>query len=395
VPIFATPGADPDPRETRPGAPEVDLLAAEISLAAAVRDEPDRVELWKWWAYVAYHRGDHMRCIERIDVALSLEPTDAASLLTRGLARFEIREYDDAMGDFRRVLELAPDRDLDTNASALRFLRLSEVLLRGPPLEREFVAESGSYRVVTDGSAIRARVTAAQLLVAQQAYRRLIPPPDGYVPPRRFPVTIFTKRRDYLAYMTDILGDARLARQSAGGYLPMTGEIVLTSGPTDGAAFAALYHEGFHQYFQSFVGHPPVWLDEGLADYFAGGRLVGGRLKPGFVHIGRERALRRMMDRRPLGDPEHLMTMDHTAFMALDSGDLGLRGEHYALAWATVHFLLEGGEPSWRTRFDRYVRAVVAGRSTSRASELAFGDLDEGELAGRVDGHVRSLLAPK
>jgi len=386
-------GPDPASPAPRHATPEVDLLAAEITLESAVREEPLRADLWKSWALVAYHRGDQARCIERIDRALDLEPADATALLTRGLARFESREFDGAMADFRSVIAMEPSAEAEAADAALRFLRVSEVLVRGPRLSRRFTAESGNYRVVTDGSEPQARVTAARLYVAHRAYQRLIPPPGNRAVPPQFQVTVFTRREDYVAYMTDVLGDADLARQSAGGYLPLTGEIVVTSGPTDGGAFAALYHEGFHQYFQSFVARPPVWLNEGLADYFAASRLVEGRLEPGIVHVGRERALRRMMARRPLGDPAQLLSMDHTAFMALTTGDRRRRGENYALAWATVHFLLEGGGSVWRNRFDRYLGAVVDGRSAGRAAEAAFGRDVERQLAERVDAHVRLLLA--
>jgi hypothetical protein len=206
-------------------------------------------------------------------------------------------------------------------------------------------------------------------------------------------VTVFREHADYLAYMTEILDDAALARQTAGGYVPATEEIVVTSHPTHGGAFSALYHEGFHQYFQSIVRAPPIWLNEGLADYFGASRLVEGRLVPGDRHPARERDLRRMMDRRPLGEPTRLFRMEHAEFMALGSGSRWARGENYALAWATVHFLLECGEAGWRDRFDAYLGEVLAGRPGGRAAETAFGDLEDGELADRVDRHVRLMYA--
>ena len=129
---------------------------------------------------------------------------------------------------------------------------------------REYLAQVGPYRVVADGSEAQARLVAARLYVAWCSYRRLIPPPAGVEPAPNFDVRVFTRRPDYVRYMTERLGDEVLARQSAGGFVPRTGEIVFTSGPTDGRAFAALYHEGFHQYFLSFVSRPPVWLNEGL-----------------------------------------------------------------------------------------------------------------------------------
>ena len=38
-------------------------------------------------------------------------------------------------------------------------------------------------------------------------------------------------------------------------------------------------HEGFHQYLDRLMSNPPVWFNEGLAEYFEGAKLEYGTLR--------------------------------------------------------------------------------------------------------------------
>ena len=87
-----------------------------------------------------------------------------------------------------------------------------------------------------------------------------------------------------------------------------------------------LRHEVTHGYLHAMVPRIPLWIDEGLAEYFEVRRDQFGRSESHLATISAARPLDWM------GELERLERLDDPAVMTL--GD-------YAAAWAWTHFLLE------------------------------------------------------
>jgi hypothetical protein len=87
-----------------------------------------------------------------------------------------------------------------------------------------------------------------------------------------------------------------------------------------------LRHEVTHGYLHAVVPNLPLWLDEGLAEYFEVPRGYGGLNR---VHV--QHLLARMQRHQWSPDLARLERLDAT-------GDLSQ--EDYAESWAWVHFLL-------------------------------------------------------
>jgi hypothetical protein len=92
-----------------------------------------------------------------------------------------------------------------------------------------------------------------------------------------------------------------------------------------------LRHEVTHGYLHSMIPHLPLWLDEGLAEYFEVPRGQGGMNR---THLDL------LMPRLRKG----LWRPDLRRLERLDSA-FGMTDEDYAEAWAWVHCLLQGGQP--------------------------------------------------
>jgi hypothetical protein len=100
-----------------------------------------------------------------------------------------------------------------------------------------------------------------------------------------------------------------------------------------------LRHEVTHGYLHSVLPNVPLWLDEGLAEYFELPRGSGGLHQP-----HRDMLLRRIQAGwRP--DPQRLERLDSTADMRL---------EDYAESWGWVHFLLNT-RPEYKDIFSGYL----------------------------------------
>jgi len=87
-----------------------------------------------------------------------------------------------------------------------------------------------------------------------------------------------------------------------------------------------LRHEVAHGYLHAVVGHIPLWLDEGLAEYFEVGRGRSG------LNVAHVQELRDAVSRGWRPNLRRLEKLD-------DAG--ALTQLDYAEAWAWVHFLLE------------------------------------------------------
>lgn len=136
-----------------------------------------------------------------------------------------------------------------------------------------------------------------------------------------------------------------------------------------------LRHEVTHAYLHAVVPHVPLWLDEGIAEYYEVGRARRG-LNRQHVTLLADRVrrgawqpnLRRLEQRDPTQD---------------------LTQDEYAEAWAWVHFLLES-----RPETDALLKAYFADLRRDGHSEPISARLQRIEPAASqaLVEHVRGLL---
>lgn len=93
-----------------------------------------------------------------------------------------------------------------------------------------------------------------------------------------------------------------------------------------------LRHEVCHGYLHAVVPRIPLWIDEGLAEYFEVPRGLAGFNR---LHVEHLAALRRERDWKP--DLQRLEALTDVGAMSQDD---------YAEAWAWVHWLLESDQQS-------------------------------------------------
>jgi hypothetical protein len=135
-----------------------------------------------------------------------------------------------------------------------------------------------------------------------------------------------------------------------------------------------LRHEVTHGYLHSVVPNLPLWLDEGLAEYFEVPRGSRGLNRPHLAGLA---------GRLQLGlwqaDLERLETFERPFDMSQ---------QDYAEAWAWVHFLLEGG-PEHRALVREYLHDLRRYGSVEPMSERLRRVFREPEP--RLTEHVRTV----
>ena len=146
----------------------------------------------------------------------------------------------------------------------------------------------------------------------------------------------------------------------AGGYFlssPLASYLVVSADPA-GNPQPVLYHEFIHHMMRNNSANLPLWLHEGIAEYYS-----TFKVSPDEVQIG-------------LPVPEHLAWIRRhnlvpltTLFAADESSpeynESSRRGGFYAESWALVHYLISGN-PDRRRHALEYLRLARAGASPDR-----------------------------
>jgi tetratricopeptide (TPR) repeat protein len=130
-------------------------------------------------------------------------------------------------------------------------------------------------------------------------------------------------------------------------------------------AATIIFHEYTHLLVRNAVRSLPVWVNEGLAEYYSGYRLERGgkratigRPLPHHVLLLRERAM-------PLAE---LLAVDDSSPLYNEGSK---RSIFYAESWALTHYEMSQGDGG--KAINRYTTAIAEGRSQDEAFREAFG----------------------
>ncbi|MBK8095812.1 MAG: DUF1570 domain-containing protein [Planctomycetes bacterium] len=326
----------------------------------------------RWWRANALHRQRRFAEAERDYAAVLAACPDHASaahdlvvlLLTTGNP-----------GPAKEVADRAAQAGVDGEAMApLR--RLLVAAAHGPAWARTFEHRTRHYVVRTDLDDATAAAAAATLEAAFLAYERALGVTVSPLAP--LSVFVFSGEAGYRRYVADI--EAGIPMHTSGLYCPQLKQLLAWNPLEPTALHATLRHEGLHQYLDSIAADPPVWFNEGLAEYFEQGRMVGGWFTAATVRRDHLEALRRRPPRR-LGE-------------FLRAGAFYDEPErNYAQAWAFVHFLRHG-EPAPHGLFERLLRACGRGVAADEIVDEVFDDVDLAQLDRAFTDYLAGLAAP-
>jgi hypothetical protein len=197
--------------------------------------------------------------------------------------------------------------------------------LNGPPWPKRFACHSQNFCVVSDIDQ-KTCDDAARLLedgysVYMAALERV--PRTGA---DRFRVYLFSGESGYQAWIKDVIGD--IPPHTAGIYSQVLKCLLIWNLPSRGDMLQTVRHEGFHQYLDRLMTNPPVWFNEGLAEYFELARLENGHLRVPETH------------------PRHTEYLENATLLPLSTFLFETQevfyahtDSRYAQAWALVTYL--------------------------------------------------------
>jgi hypothetical protein len=208
----------------------------------------------------------------------------------------------------------------------------------------------------------------------------------------RMEVYLFKSQRDYVA----LIGGRM--KNSGGLFLP--GHNLLAAfleGQGRQQLRRTLQHEAFHQFAYNVISTDlPIWLNEGLAQFFEEGLWNGNDLLLGEVPPRRVRRLQVDLKDHHLLPFSTLLPMTDEQWAKRLAADKEDGSRQYNQSWAMVHFLVMAqnprGEYLYRARLLDMLRLLHQGETPPRAFQLAFGSNVAGFQTRFID-YVRMLQA--
>jgi tetratricopeptide (TPR) repeat protein len=161
-------------------------------------------------------------------------------------------------------------------------------------------------------------------------------------------------------------------------YITLALDSDLARGPA-----STLLHEYTHLLVNNYFRAAPLWLKEGLAEFYSTARISGDRRR---VSTGAELPSRvRQLRGAQLIPLRTLFEVDQASPYYYE---LGKRGLFYAQSWALAHYILNGEGGSRRVRLPRFVELLASGVAPVDAFRQAFG-LDTEEADTALASYVR------
>jgi hypothetical protein len=129
-----------------------------------------------------------------------------------------------------------------------------------------------------------------------------------------------------------------------------------------------LAHEGFHQFLGYELGlQVPIWLNEGMAQYFETSQVVRSRLQTGLVSKQKLRAAQHLIGSQQAVALSDLIQMDRETFYQHSQVT-------YPLSWALVYYLMNREGRSFQAgTFRRYLHDLKLGRDEVGSFQQRFG----------------------
>lgn len=147
-------------------------------------------------------------------------------------------------------------------------------------------------------------------------------------------------------------------------------------------AHEVVYHEYAHSVLHLNSHWLPVWLDEGMAEFFA-----YSRFRQHEIYIGAPTERYRTIVSKPLLPIETLISADRRSPYYHDEDKIQM---FYAESWGLVHFMIFGPGMEGGKRLDEFFSLVQQGTEQKKAFQQVFGDFRSMDKA--LNAYLRQFV---
>ena len=155
---------------------------------------------------------------------------------------------------------------------------------------------------------------------------------------------------------------------SLGGYFNSNNNRIVTwARPDEAETLDVIVHEMTHLLLKARIPDPPLWLNEGLAEYLSQGTVAFGKLRAGKANAGGHgAAFLQAAGNRTL--------IPLAQLLSLTKYPEARRDVFYAESWALVFYLWEGEHGKFQKKFRNYVQALADRKDGFTQFRVLFGD---------------------
>jgi tetratricopeptide (TPR) repeat protein len=247
---------------------------------------------------------------------------------------------------------------------------------------------SRNFLVVGEAGERELRRVAVRLEEYRAAFSRLMSDEhfDAAVPTA---VVVFRDERAYEPFKPAYRGQTA---SSVVGYFQPGAEVnyitlALDADAARGGGSSTLLHEYTHLLVNNYFQGAPLWLKEGLAEFYSTARVSGDRRR---LTLGAPIPVRvRELRARALLPLATLFEVDQQSPYYFEADKRGL---FYAESWALVHYLLNGG--TRRAQLARFIELLASGETVREGFREAFRT-DTDELERELAAYVRLAAYPE
>ncbi len=234
------------------------------------------------------------------------------------------------------------------------------------------VETSRYYSIKTDLPAAQAQPLAAHFDRMYEEYSRRL---ASLAPrePEKLNILLFERQVDYLhvlrtRYGVDATGSGGMFFVNQRG----TAFALWTGGLPQTRVFHVMQHEGFHQFaFSRFGGDLPIWINEGMAEFFGEAVLIGDTFILGQTTPRVLASIRQHVD-----DGEYIPFTEMLGMSSEVWGDnvkFGRGAFQYRQAWSMVQFLVYGENGRYQAALEKYLRKLNRAIPPETAWREVFG----------------------
>jgi tetratricopeptide (TPR) repeat protein len=145
--------------------------------------------------------------------------------------------------------------------------------------------------------------------------------------------------------------------------------------------YETIYHEYYHSLTMPYFPALPVWISEGMADFYGNSKIVDKTAYLGMSNAG----LMEQLHEQSLIPIGALFRVDHASPYYNESSKVSI---FYAESWALMHYLMLGDNGAHRQQLMVYLDALSHGATQDEAATKAFGDL--GKLQKALQSYANS-----
>jgi hypothetical protein len=220
--------------------------------------------------------------------------------------------------------------------------------------------ETKYYILFTDVPVGQAREAALRMTRMAEEYHNRTRDFSGAIH-SKFPFYLFAHRDDYLA---------------AGGVTGTDGEFngtalyAVAGEKLNDRTWHVVQHEGFHQFAAAVMGgERPMWINEGLAEYFGEALFTGDGFVSGVIPGWRLKRLQAEIRDNKLLGIEQMMNLTNAEWNA------NIKLANYDQAWSMTHFLAHGENGKYQKAFAAMMVELSKGKPAGPAWTDNFGSV--------------------